>query len=113
MSLSRTIYGNPPAKANSYRIGNGRFYKADSVKKYEADFIRQWVNQGEITGRFELSLIVYFRSDRSDLDNSAKVILDLLQTVKAISNDRNCMKIYAEKRIDQKEPRIEIKIKEH
>ena len=71
------------------------------------------MNQGEITGRFELSLIVYFRSDRSDLDNSPKVILDLLQTVKAISNDRNCVKIYAEKRIDPKEPRIEITIKEH
>lgn len=111
MSVKRVIYGNVPAKANAYRIGNGRFYKADSIKKYEADFARQWVRTTTIEGEFELNIKVYFKSNASDLDNALKGTLDNLQRVGAIRNDRNCMKIIAEKRIDKVDPRIELIIK--
>lgn len=55
---------------------------------------------------------VYFASDRPDLDNSAKVVLDCLQTAKAIKNDRLCSEIHARKLIDKDNPRIEFVIEE-
>jgi Holliday junction resolvase RusA-like endonuclease len=51
-------------------------------------------------------------SQRPDLDNIFKVVLDMLQSCNAIANDRNCVKIVAQKFVDKKEPRIEFTIKE-
>ena len=50
--------------------------------------------------------------DQCDLDNSLKCLLDCLQTCKAIKNDRNCVKIVANKYIDKNNPRIEFTIVE-
>ena len=65
-----------------------------------------------IKGLFELEINVYNESQRPDLDNAFKVVLDCLQSCKAISNDRNCVKIVAQKFVDKKNPRIEFEIKE-
>lgn len=66
----------------------------------------------DISGRFRLNMDVYFNSDRPDLDNSCKVVLDMLQTSKAIRNDRLCAEIHARKFIDKENPRIEFDIEE-
>ena len=63
-----------------------------------------------ITGLFEIELRVFNESNRADLDNALKIILDCLQKVKAISNDNNCIKILAEKFIDKDKPRIEFRL---
>ena len=63
-----------------------------------------------IKGFFELRLNVFYENQRPDLDNSMKIILDNLQTCKAIKNDRNCVKIIAEKFIDKERPRIEFEL---
>jgi Holliday junction resolvase RusA-like endonuclease len=55
---------------------------------------------------------VFYPSQRADLDNSLKIILDCLQKCKAIVNDNKCTKIVANKFLDKKEPRIEFEIKE-
>ncbi|MDR0431064.1 MAG: RusA family crossover junction endodeoxyribonuclease [Tannerellaceae bacterium] len=55
---------------------------------------------------------VYNSSQRPDLDNSFKIVLDCLQMCKAIDNDRNCVKITAEKFVDKTNPRIEFIITE-
>ena len=65
-----------------------------------------------IKGLFELHLDVYNSSQRNDLDNSLKGTLDCLQACKAIENDRNCVKIVAQKFVDKVNPRIEFTIKE-
>ena len=65
-----------------------------------------------IQGLFELELNVYYENQRPDLDNCFKIVLDCLQGCMAIKNDRNCIKILAQKFIDKKEPRIEFIIKE-
>jgi len=87
-------------------------YKSSAMSQYERDFAKQWVRTNTITGRFELSVSVYFRSNASDLDNALKAILDLLQKVGAIENDRNCAEIHAVKYIDRLNPRIELKLTE-
>jgi Holliday junction resolvase RusA-like endonuclease len=110
----QVILGRVPAKSNMYRIGNKRFYKSKEVKEYEDSFNYQCnlYRHQRIEGKFELYLKVYFKNNRSDLDNSTKVILDNLQRMGIIENDRNCVKIDAEKYHDAVNPRIEFFLNE-
>jgi Holliday junction resolvase RusA-like endonuclease len=107
------ILGNTPAKSNSYRVinmnGHASLAKTRALKEYEDKFYIQCdkYRNADISGYFELHLKVFYPSERSDLDNSLKIILDCLQKVKAIRNDNKCVKIVAEKYLDRERPRIE------
>jgi Holliday junction resolvase RusA-like endonuclease len=83
--------------------------KTAGLKEYENKFYIQCgkYRNANIAGYFELHVKVYYPSERSDLDNSLKIILDCLQKVKAIRNDNKCVKIVAEKYLDKERPRIE------
>lgn len=118
MKHEQVIYNNPPSKSNSYRIitinGHGSLAKTDALKKYEKDFYLQCgaYRNKKIKGFFELYIDVYFSSNRPDLDNALKSTLDCLQMCKAITNDRNCVKIVANKFIDRIRPRLEFTLVE-
>lgn len=118
MKYEQVIYNNPPSKSNSYRIinikGHGSLAKTDALKRYEKDFYLQCgsYRNKNISGFFELYIDVYFSSNRPDLDNALKSTLDCLQMCKAISNDRNCVKIVANKYIDRMRPRLEFTLVE-
>ena len=114
--MKNTILGQPPSKSNCYRVitikGHGSLGKTPALKKYEESFFMQCSLLGaDINTRFELVVYVYYASDRPDLDNTLKVILDCLQKCKAIRNDRLCAKIVAQKLIDKINPRIEFELK--
>jgi Holliday junction resolvase RusA-like endonuclease len=107
-----TIQGIVPGKSNQYLIGKRGLYKSDNLKAYESSFYLQcnkYRNKG-ISKEFSIHIRVYYPSRRADLDNSFKVVLDSLQKCGAISNDRNCIKIEAERFIDKTNPRIEFRI---
>lgn len=110
-----TIKGQVPSKSNGYKIGNGRLYKSAELKEYEVMFEWQiWKHKliNEIIEvPFQIWIDVYFQSNRSDLDNAAKVILDCLQTSGVIKNDRLCEILVMRKHIDKVNPRIEFEIK--
>ncbi|MCM1484060.1 MAG: RusA family crossover junction endodeoxyribonuclease [Muribaculaceae bacterium] len=113
----QTILGQPPSKSNTYRIielyGRRTLGKTPALERYEMDFFRQCSLRGAgISRRFRLTVDVFFGSDRPDLDNSLKVILDCLQACRAIKNDRLCSEIHARKFTDKKNPRIEFAIEE-
>lgn len=116
--MIQTIHGRVPSKSNSYiivRRGNySSLAKTKATKDYEKSFFLQCgeYRNKNIQGFFELYLDVYFPSNRQDIDNSAKVVLDCLQECKAIKNDRNCVKLVINKFIDKEKPRIEFKIVE-
>lgn len=59
-----------------------------------------------------IEIDVYYPHDRSDLDNSLKVVLDCLQVVGAIENDKHCGRIVANKFLDKLNPRIEFTLTE-
>ena len=65
-----------------------------------------------ISTRFRLFVRVWHSSVRFDLDNSLKTLLDCLQMVGAITDDKLCFQIEAEKRIDKYHPRIEFALLE-
>lgn len=111
------IYGSVPSKSNSYKIitiaGHASLAKTKAMKVFEEKFYLQCGYRNKnIQGFFELYADVYFQSNQPDLDNSLKGLLDCLQTCKAIKNDRNCVKIVANKFIDKNNPRIEFTIAE-
>lgn len=115
MEKNQIIYGTPPSKSNCYKIininGHKSLGKTDRLRKYEQDFYLQCNKYRDANiGQFKIYLDVYFPSNRNDLDNAMKVILDCLQRVKAIQNDNKCVSIYAEKYIDKENPRIEFTI---
>ena len=113
MDKEQVIIGSVPSKANSYKIitiaGHGSLAKTAAMKKYEQSFYMQCgKNRGMmLEGYFHLDLDVYFPTMSHDLDNSLKVILDCLQSCKAIKNDNRCVTINARKFIDKNNPRIE------
>lgn len=96
---TQIIYGNCPSKSNCYKVvtinGHSSLSKTKALKAYEETFFIQCdkYRNANISGYFELYLRVYYPSQRSDLDNSLKVVLDCLQRVKAIGNDNKCVKI--------------------
>lgn len=114
----QTIHGNIPSKSNCYKIvtisGHGSLAKTPSLKKYENDFFIQCnkYRNANIEGYFELYVDVFYPNQRSDLDNSLKILLDCLQKVKAIQNDNKCVKIVAQKYLDKQAPRIEFTLNE-
>lgn len=113
----QVILGNVPSKSNCYRIiklGNhASLAKTDALKKYEESFALQCgkYRNANIDTLFEFYVDVYYPSKRPDLDNGMKIILDILQKIKGISNDNNCIKIVAQKFIDKENPRCEFYIK--
>ena len=118
MKHEQIIYSQVPSKSNQYRIitinGHSSLGKTSAMKEFEKKFYLQCgaYRNKNISGFFELYADVYFQSNQPDLDNSLKGLLDCLQTCKAIKNDRNCVKIVANKFIDKINPRIEFTIVE-
>ena len=112
----QTIYGKCPSKSNCYKVvtigGHGSLAKREALRTYEKSFYLQcdeYRNKG-IKGLFELRLRVFYENQRPDLDNCLKIVLDCLQQCRAIRNDRDCVKIVAEKFIDKESPRIEFEL---
>lgn len=109
--MTYTILGNPPSKANNYKIGRGKMYKDKSVTQYERDFARQCRQKGAmIKTDFEFTARVFFRDKRSDLDNFCKIFLDCLQKNRVIKNDNLCITIHLYKFIDKNNPRVEYEL---
>jgi Holliday junction resolvase RusA-like endonuclease len=111
--MKQVIQGVCPSKSNCYRIGDKGLFKTQALSDYEKAFYLQCnhYRNKNITGLFELYLDVYYPANRADLDNSLKVCLDCLEQVGAIKNDRNCVKIVAQKFVSRDEPRIEFEIR--
>lgn len=114
----QVVLGNIPSKSNSYKIvfinNKPSLAKTQAVKEYEKNFYIQCnkYRDANIQSYFELYADVFFPSERSDLDNCAKVILDSLESCKAIKNDNKCVKLYLRKFKDKLNPRVEFVIKE-
>jgi hypothetical protein len=114
----QTIIGTCPSKSNCYKIikigSVSSLGKTTALKQYEKDFYIQCnvYRDANIEGYFEIYIDVFYPNQRSDLDNSLKVVLDCLQKVKAVKNDNRLVKIVARKFLDKNNPRIEFILKE-
>ena len=114
-----TIHGQPPSKSNRKGITKtGHYYKPNTVKLYEDAFFLQCPLRGTtsnplIKTPFAIHADVFFRSNAVDLDNSLKVLLDILQSkCHVIRNDNLCAEIHVRKFVDKSDPRIEFELEE-
>jgi Holliday junction resolvase RusA-like endonuclease len=116
------IQGQIPSKSNSYqpiilggvhKKARAMLIKKQGLRDWEKDFMTQLLQfkNPKITGHFEISVHVYFRSWASDLDGLFKGVLDCLQKSKWIENDRDCVFLNARKGVDKGRPRIYFKLK--
>lgn len=122
--MVQVIKGNTPSKSNCYIIvsikskdplkrGFSSLAKTKALKKYEEDFFIQCnlYRNANIEGYIEFYMDVYYENQRSDLDNSLKVVLDCLQKVNAFANDNKVTQIHVRKFLDKSNPRVEFWIK--
>lgn len=116
---TEVIHGQIIAKANHYQAvpgkdGTKRIIKDDKIRAYEHSFMEQCkvYRNRRISSRFRLFVRVWHSSERFDLDNSLKTLLDCLQMAGAIADDKLCYQIEAEKKIDKYHPRVEFALQE-
>lgn len=122
-TIAAIIMGNTPSKSNCYRIitlnnkATGKSYsslgKTKAMTDYEDQFFIQLppkLRNLNIKGYFEFQMDVFYPSQRADLDNSLKIVLDCLQKTKTIANDNKCIRLVVNKALDKTNPRIEFKI---
>lgn len=97
------VLGQVVGKANHYMSAQGRIIKDDSIRAYERAFALQAgkYRKETICEPFRLSVKVYFRTEKSDLDNALKTLLDCLQQNGFIKNDSLCMEIQASKGVSR------------
>lgn len=114
-----TILGQIVGKANHYqavpgRNGEKRIIKDGKIRAYERSFMEQCTKyrNRRVSSRFRLFVRVWHGSVRFDLDNSLKTLLDCLQMAGAITDDKLCYQIEAEKHIDKRNPRVEFALLE-
>ena len=111
-----TIRGNTPSKSNCYKIiklgAHASLGKTKALKEYEKSFYMQFppeYSELNLDHYFKLEGTVYYPSNRADLDNSTKIILDSLQKATGtIKNDNKCININIHRAVDKVDPRIEM-----
>lgn len=112
----QVIYGTIPSKPNSMKVvtinGHGSLAKTKTLKDYEKSFYLQCGKYRDkmITDYFNIDVDAYLPTMAHDLDNIFKILLDCLQSCKAIKNDNRCIEIHARKFIDKRDPRVEFTI---
>ena len=112
--VSFTIYGQPYSKANSRKLiltkGKPRFIKSDPARRYVTDFQVQCPRLDPLLeGDLAIWITVFYRSRRPDLDCS--ILFDAAQEL-IYKNDRQLKEQHLYWRLDRKNPRSEIVIKE-
>ena len=113
-SLSITIYGQPYSKANSRKLvtvgGKPRFIKSAPARRYVTDFQIQCPRLDPLLeGDLAIWVAVFYGSRKPDLDIS--LLLDSAQNY-LYKNDRQVKEQHLYWRLDRKNPRSEIVIKE-
>lgn len=115
MKIKLKILGQLPRKSNSRRIvrsrsGSPLLIKSQAALDYEEMLAVQIPQRFRIAmeGMISIEGIVYYQSRRSDL--SIELLLDCLERVGVLSNDRAVHKINIMKALDPKDPRVEIVI---
>lgn len=108
------LKGQLPAKKNSWRKNKYGFIYQSKQKEIDA-FILQLKPQTRkypyLPFKCNVGLFLgLWQSNRTDLDNQITTICDILQQVGIVENDRQIKQIIARKFIDNKHPRINIRV---
>jgi len=101
-NLYRLSLPLPPSANDNWTVVRGRMVKTKVAKEYQA--LAGWVAKEQglrepLVGEVVLSVWVYRKAKRGDLDNYFKVLLDALQGI-AYANDSQIVELHAYRRED-------------
>lgn len=101
----------PPSLNRMYRTVNGRFLTSEVGRAYKEECGWSARIQGctPHTGLLTVTVYLYRPSRRGDADNYTKVLLDSLQGI-AWLNDNQIEELHIYRRLDPKNPRVELTI---
>jgi len=101
----------PPMANRYWRNFRGRMVVSAEARRYKVDAAYRAKMQGAqvLDGELAVRLAVYRKARRGDLDGFLKVALDSLNGI-AWHDDRQIVKIDAERHDDKANPRIEITV---
>jgi crossover junction endodeoxyribonuclease RusA len=90
---------HPPSVNGIWRAGRGRFYKSKHYLAWENEAgwaIKEQAKGKRVAGPFAVQIdIVRPDKRRRDLDNTIKVILDLLKNLHVTDDDSECQELRA------------------
>ena len=111
MRIEITLKGEPVSKKNSYKIGKyGGLYKPEKITEWENDCYTQIREQNVpmLAAKYKIHYMAFLKRDK-DIDNVIVSVNDVLQNAAVIDNDKNIIKIEAEKIVSKmKEPKVMI-----
>jgi crossover junction endodeoxyribonuclease RusA len=101
----------PPSANHMIHKGNGRRYRSKAYKQFLSEVF--WIVRGEgvelVEGDIAITLHVYRKMKRGDLDNRIKPTLDALNGV-VYNDDKQIVEIHAYRHDDKNNPRVEVVI---
>jgi len=111
--------GHPITKSNEKIMGKqGRFFLSRKYKDYERTLQEQFLSQRPnnfkmFCGKIKIWLFLYFKDNRRrDVQNYPKSILDAFNGF-IYKDDSQVYEIHIYKRIDKKNPRVEMEVIEY
>lgn len=101
----------PPSSNRLWRTGNGATYISQEAREYKQNvaLLARVAKAKPFDGNVFVNVRVYRPRQSGDLDNRLKVVLDALQGV-CYHDDKQVVKIIAERFDDPKHPRVEVEI---
>jgi crossover junction endodeoxyribonuclease RusA len=104
----------PPSVNHLYRVVNGRPILSREGRSFKLRTAGLALERGArpLAGDVAVTLGVYRPAKRGDLDNAMKCILDALRGV-AFADDRQVVRIDAERFEDKANPRVEVLVEEY
>lgn len=78
-------------------------------RKKAAQLAAMQYHGAPLEGDVEVRITAHFRNRRRDVDNVAKVLLDLLEGL-TYGNDRQIRRLLLEKQFDAANPRVEVEV---
>jgi len=108
-----TLFGEVPSKKNQWHIGNGRMYMAKGVHDWNTSIgwqIRAQLRGLKVpSGPLRIEMDFFIKRDK-DLDNLCATVLDGLQKMSVLQNDRIVFQVEASKTKVKKEPHVDIRL---
>lgn len=108
----RLVLPLPPSVNRFWRTWKGRMLVSREGRAWKAladVAVAAQCRQRILGGDVAVSIVAYMPDKRRDLDNIIKPALDCMQGA-AFANDRQIVRLIAEKRYDKNNPRLEMEI---
>lgn len=102
----------PPSANDYWRVFRGHVVVSPEARRYKAGVRLRALTAGRqrpLTGPLVVSLIVYRKAKRGDLDNFCKVLLDSLKGI-AFEDDSQVVELHSRREDDASNPRVEVNV---